>query len=291
MTGEVVRGVRPAVGRRGRDRLSRTIYTALCTVLAIGAIFPLVWLLDFSFAKSNELFSSKLLVWPTPPQWHNYYLALTDGKVPNYLLNSVLITVVCTGLIVVLSVMMSYAFIRMRWKLSRTCLNLVLLGIMIPIHATLLPNFLTFHALDITDTPLALIIPYVAFGLPQATFIMSGFISSVPEEVEESALMDGCGIFRIVFQIVFPLMKPAIVTVIITSYISIWNEFIMAATYLTSDTWRTLPFSVYNFAGMYRSNYAAQFAVMVLAALPSLIVYVLLNKHITKGIVTGAVKG
>ncbi len=276
---------------REKCSLSRIVFIILCVVVAIGAIFPLIWLMDFSLVKSNELFSGKLLVWPSQPEWNNYYLALTDGKVPPYLLNSILITTVCVGLIVVLSVMMSYAFIRMRWKMSKWVLNIVLLGIMVPIHATLLPNFLTFHSLGITDTPLALIIPYVAFGLPQATFLMTGFMASIPVEVEESALIDGCGIFRILFRIVFPLMRPAIVTVVVTSYISIWNEFIMAATYLSSDTFRTLPFSVYNFAGMYRSNYAAQFAVMVLAALPSLLVYLVLNKHITKGIVAGAVKG
>ncbi|MFA9380758.1 MAG: carbohydrate ABC transporter permease, partial [Acetanaerobacterium sp.] len=241
-------------------------------------------------AKSNELFSGKLLTWPAEFQWNNYYLALTDGKVPQYLLNSLLITTLCVSLIVVMSVMMSYAFVKMRWKMSKWVLNIVLLGIMVPIHATLLPNFLTFHSMGITDSPLALIIPYVAFGLPQATFLMTGFIPSIPEAIEESALIDGCGIFRILFKIVFPLMKPVIVTVVITSYISIWNEFIMAATFLTSDAYRTLPFSVYNFAGMYRSNYGAQFAVMVLAALPSMLVYLALNKHITKGIIAGAVK-
>lgn len=270
---------------------SRYIFIILCLLAAIGCIFPLIWLIDFSLVKSNELFSDKFLIWPRSPQWRNYYLALTDGKVPPYLLNSIFITILCVGLIVVLSIMMSYAFIRMKWKFNKLLLNLVLLGIMIPIHATLLPNFLTFRDLKMIDTPLALIIPYVAFGLPQATFIMTGFMASIPDAIEESALIDGCGIFRVLFQIVFPVMKPSIITVIITSYISIWNEFIMAATFLTSDRFRTLPFSVYNFAGMYRSNYAAQFAVMVLAALPSLIIYIMLNKHITKGIIAGAVKG
>ena len=103
--------------------------------------------------------------------------------------------------------------------------------------------------------------------------------------------MDGCSIFRLLFTIVLPILKPAIMTVIITAFLNVWNEFIMAATYLTSDRYRTLPFSVYNFSGMYSSNYSAQFAVMALSAFPSLIAYVILNKHITKGIAAGAVKG
>jgi len=276
---------------RRRKKLTRGIFIALASVVSIGSIFPLVWLIDFSFARSNEFYTDKLLIWPEKLQWINYYLALTDGKVPQYLFNSILVATISVVLIVVLSIMMSYAFTRMKWKLNKIFLNTVLLGIMIPIHATLLPNFLTFSSLNMTDSPFALILPYVAFGLPQATFIMTGFMYTVPESLEEAALIDGCGIFGILFKVIFPVLKPAIITVVITSYIAVWNEFIMAATFLTSDRFRTLPFSVYNFAGMYTSNYAAQFAVMVLAALPSLIIYIILNKHITKGIMAGAVKG
>lgn len=263
----------------------------LCSFIAIGSIFPLIWLTDFSLVHSNDLFGGNILIWPDPPYWKNYELALTAGKVPQYFLNSIIITIVSVGLIVILSVMMSYGFTRMKWKLSRIFLNIVLLGFMIPIHSTLLPNFMTFADMKMQDTPLALIIPYVAFGLPQATFILTGFMDTVPVAIEESAFMDGCGVFRLLFQIVFPILKPAVMTVVIMSFINIWNEFIMAATFLSSDRFRTLPFSVYNFTGQYTSNYAAQFAVMTLSALPSLIVYVILNKHITKGIMAGSVKG
>jgi raffinose/stachyose/melibiose transport system permease protein len=263
----------------------------LCTLIALGSIFPLVWLTDFSLVHSNELFGENILVWPNPPYWKNYELAMTAGKVPQYFVNSLIITGISVLFIVVLSVMMSYGFIRMKWKLSKTLLNIVLLGFMIPIHATLLPNFMTFADAKMLDTPWALIIPYVAFGLPQATFILTGFMGTVPEAIEESAFMEGCSVFRLLFQIIFPILKPAIMTVIIMSFINIWNEFIMAATFLSSDKFRTLPFSVYNFAGQYTSNYAAQFAVMALSALPSLIVYVVLNKHITKGVMAGSVKG
>ncbi|NLU51695.1 MAG: carbohydrate ABC transporter permease [Clostridiaceae bacterium] len=281
----------PSYNGKIKAKAFRYIQILLCTLLTIGCVFPLIWLVDFSLVKANELFGKNFLVWPKKPHWENYYLALTDGKVPQYLVNSVIVTFVSVGLIVLLSVMMSYGFTRMKWKMSKVFLNIVLLGFMIPIHATLLSNFITFSRLNIQDSPIALIIPYVAFNLPQATFIMTGFMDTIPNAIEESALMDGCGIIRLLFTIVFPVLKPAIMTVIITSFINVWNEFIMAATYLTSDRFRTLPFSIYNFAGMYSSNYSAQFAVMTLSALPSLVAYVILNKHITKGIAAGAVKG
>lgn len=259
--------------------------------ISISQIFPLIWMIDFSFAKSGQLFGSNILIWPDKPQFINYKLAWVDGKIPHYLLNSIIVNIACVTLTVVFSLMMGYAFTRMKWKLRKLFLTIVLLGMMIPIHATLLPNFASFNAVGIANSYLGLIIPYIGFSLPLATFLMTGFIESIPRSIEESVVMDGGGIFRIVFQIIFPLTKPAVITVVIMTFITTWNEFIMAATYLTSDMFRTLPFAVYNFAGQYASRYAVQFAVMTLVALPSLIVYIMLNEQITKGVTVGAIKG
>lgn len=269
----------------------RNVLVFFLCLFSIGQLFPLVWLIDFSLCKSGDLFGANILKWPNPPQFHNYVLAWRDGKIPQYFLNSFIVNVVSVGLVVILSLMMSYAFVRMEWKNSNKVLTYVLLGLMIPIHATLLPNFVIFKKVGILDSYLGLIVPYVAFSLPQAVFLMTGFIGSIPKAIEESAIMDGCGIFRILFDIIMPLSKPAIVTVTVTTFLNTWNEFIMAATYLTSDRFRTLPFAVYNFAGQYASNYAVQFAVMTVVALPSLIVYIILNEQVTKGVTLGAVKG
>lgn len=142
-----------------------------------------------------------------------------------------------------------------------------------------------------TDTIWSLLIPYVAFSLPQGLFLMTSFLESVPVEIEEAAVMDGCGIYRIIFKIILPMMKSSIATVSIMTFLNNWNEFMMASTYLSSPKWKTLPFSVLEFTGQYSSNYAVQFAVMALTAAPAVIVYIILNKHITKGVAMGAVKG
>ena len=120
---------------------------------------------------------------------------------------------------------------------------------------------------------------------------MTGFLESVPRAIEESAVIDGCGIFRIVFQIALPLLKPAVSTVAIMTFLNTWNEFIMASTYLSNDIYRTLPFAVYNFSGQYASNYSVQFAVMNMVAIPSLVFYIIFNEQITKGAAEGALKG
>lgn len=275
----------------GSARAKRTLLIAFMLVVALGEIFPLIWMFDFSLAKSGDLFGNHMLVMPDPPQWSNYVKAFEQGNILHYMLNSIIINTITVLATIVISLMVSYACIRMKWKLSGTVLRILMLGMMIPIHATLLPNFIIYDKLDLLDKLPGLLIPYVAFSLPQAIFIMSGFIETIPRELEEAAVIDGCGIYTIIFKIVLPVVKPALVTVAILTFLNTWNEFIMAMTYLSSDTWKTLPFAVTNFAGQYASDVAAQFAVMTLTALPSLIVFIILNKQITKGVMIGAVKG
>lgn len=273
-----------------RLKLPKIIIFTILTIASIAQLFPLVWLVDFSLAKSGDLFGSYILKWPSDPQFINYKTAWIDGKIPQYLFNSIFINVATIFFTILFGLMMSYALVRMRWKIRKGVMTLILLGLMIPIHATLLPNFITFKAVGLQDSYLSLIVPYVAFGLPLAVFILSGFLESIPRAIEEAAIIDGCGIFRIIFSIILPITRPAISTVVIMTFLNTWNEFIMAATYLSSDEYKTLPFAVYNFAGQYASNYAVQFAVMALVALPSLIIYILMNEQITKGAMAGAVK-
>ena len=272
-------------------KIGRIILIGFMLIVAGGQLFPLIWLFDFSLAKSGDLFASNLLIIPDPPQWENYVTAFIDGKVLKYLFNSIIVNVVTVVATVIISILTAYGCTRMKWKLNKTTMGILLLGMMIPIHATLLPNFILYSKINLTDSIFALLIPYIAFALPQGIFIMSSFLEGIPKALEEAAVMDGCGIYRIIFQIIFPLMKPAMITIAIMTFLNSWNEFTMAMTYLESDKYRTLPFSVLNFAGQYASNYAVQFAVMVLTALPALIVFILLNEQITKGVTIGAVKG
>ena len=260
-------------------------------LLAFIQLFPLIWLVDFSLCKSNQLFTSGILVWPEELQWGNYAKALVGSNVLHYLGNSIVINVLAVILVVLISVMAAFACGRMHWKLSGLVSMLLMMGLMIPIHATLLPNYMIFDRVGILDSLFALLIPYVAFSLPQGFFLTSSYMDSVPKELEEAAIMDGCGIYRTLVVIILPMMKSSLTTVAIMTYLNNWNEFVMAMTYLSSPTWKTLPFAILEFTGQYSSDYAVQFAVMTLSALPAIIIYVLLNKHITKGVAMGAVKG
>ena len=260
-------------------------------LLAVIQLFPLIWLVDFSLCKSNQLFTSGILVWPEELQWGNYAKALVGSNFLHYLGNSIIINALAVILVVLISVMAAFACSRMRWKLSGFVSMLLMMGLMIPIHATLLPNYMIFDRVGILDSLFALLIPYVAFSLPQGFFLTSSYMDSVPKELEEAAIMDGCGIYRSRIGIILPMMKSSLATVAIMTYLNNWNEFVMAMTYLSSPTWKTLPFAILEFTGQYSSDYAVQFAVMTLSALPAIVIYVLLNKHITKGVAMGAVKG
>ena len=266
-----------------KNTTGRKITIAVMMIVAFIQMFPLIWLLDFSLCKSNELFTNGILVWPESLQWNNYFLAFRDGNFLHYLRNSVLINTLAVIFVLIISIMAVFACDRMIWKLKGVVRVLMVMGMMIPIHATLLPNYVIYDRLRLTDSIWALLIPYVAFSLPQAFFLTSSFMHSIPRELEEAAL--------IVAIIIFPLMKSSIVTVSIMTYLNNWNEFMLATTYLSTPTWKTLPFCILEFTGQYSSNYAVQFAVMALSAAPALIIYILLNQHITKGAAMGAVKG
>ena len=276
---------------RKKSKIGKKILWLVLILVAVIQIFPLVWLVDFSLASSTEMFTSGLLIIPEKIQWGNYVKAFVDGHFLLYLKNSILINGLAVLLVLLVSIMAAFACRRMPWRLSGFVKTLLLMGMMIPIHATLLPNYKIYSRLGLTDTIWALLIPYVAFSLPQGLFLMTSFMESIPVELEEAAVMDGCGIYRILFQIITPMLKSSIATVSIMTFLNNWNEFMMASTYLSSPTWKTLPFSVLEFTGQYSSNYAVQFAVMALTAAPAVIVYILLNKHITKGVAMGAVKG
>jgi raffinose/stachyose/melibiose transport system permease protein len=266
------------------------LYITLITI-AVAQLFPLLWLFDYSLLKSGDLFGASFMKWPSPPQWANYAKAWTGGMIPTLFMNSVIVVVTACIVAVAFSFLIAYACTRMEWKLSPVVLGFVMLGMMIPIHATLLPNFQLFSRLGILDTYFALIIPYAAFSLPFNTLIFSGFLKTIPRALEESALIDGCSIWGTMFRIVAPVTKPAIITVIVMTFISNWNEVVMAYIYISSDQYRTLPYSVLKFVGYYTADYATQFACMALVALPVLVIYAFLSRYITDGATMGAIKG
>ena len=184
--------------------------SAFLMVWALIQIFPLYWLFTFSLKDNSEIFSGNIAGLPVKWLWSNYTKALVDAKVGLYLMNSVIVTGITIILTAAFSLMATYALTRMKWKYRNNTLTLFLLGMMIPIHAALLPVFLIMHQLKVLNSYWSLVLPYVAFGIPMAILIFSGFIQTIPRELEEAACIDGCNIYGIFYKIILPLLKPAI---------------------------------------------------------------------------------
>ncbi len=243
-----------------------------------------------SFKTNTELYANP---WGLPEHFSldNYVQAITEGHILQYFGNSVIIAVSAVLVAVVLSSMVSYAITRMQWKLSRLTLNVFLLGMMIPVYAMVVPLFSMFNRMGLLNTHLAVIIPHIAIAFPMAIFIMTGFMGSLPKEMEEAAVMDGCNIYQIFFKIIMPISKSSVVTVAVVTFINIWNDLLLPQIFLTDASKMTLPVGLTEFQGQYATNYVAEIAAVIITIIPSIIVYIWLHKHIMEGMVAGAVKG
>jgi ABC-type sugar transport system, permease component len=271
--------------------VGKTLLAIFLIVLVLAQVFPLIWIFSYSIKKSGDLFGPELLSFPANPQWDNYYRAFFDGKIPLYLANTLKIVIpsVCLGTI--LPFFLAYACTRMEWKLKKAVWMIVIIGMTIPIHTTLLPNFIWYRTFHLIDTHLGLIISYMAFTMSFNTIVFSGLLAGIPRSMEESAFIDGAGYHVILPNIIAPMAVTGFATVGVQTFLSHWNEFLMANTYLSTEAKRTLPFSIILFSGQYVSDYAVQFACMTLVALPPLVLYFIFNKWILAGVTAGAVKG
>jgi raffinose/stachyose/melibiose transport system permease protein len=280
-----------AIVRRKRPSVAKVIVVIFLSILVVTQVYPLLWLFIYSLKTNEEILSGKFFALPASLQWKNFSDAIKAGHYFQYLKNSLFVTSVTMASVLLLSSMASFAISRFRWKYGQLVMVLFLIGMMIPLQATLLPLMIIFKNMHILNTHLSIILPYVAFQTPIAVFILSGFMKSIPNEIEESAVMDGASVLRIFRSIVLPISVPPMMTVSILTFISIWNEYILAATFISSERLKTLPFGVNSFVSQYSVNYGAIGAFLVLGALPVILIYFLLADKITKGMVAGAVKG
>jgi len=278
-------------GRSAAFPIVKILVYLLLGILFVTQIYPLIWLFIYSFKSNEEILSGAFFAFPASPQWVNYTSAIESGNYFRYLLNSVIVTSITMVFVLLLSSLVSFAISRFRWKYGQLVMVIFLIGMMIPMQATLLPLMLIFKNIGILNTHLSIILPYIAFQTPIAVFILSGFMKTIPHEIEESAVIDGAGIFRIFRSIILPVSVPPMMTVMILTFINIWNEYILAANFISSEKLKTLPFGVNSFVSQYSVNYGAIGAFLVLGALPVIIIYFLLADKITKGMVAGAVKG
>jgi raffinose/stachyose/melibiose transport system permease protein len=251
---------------------------------------PFLFVVVTSLKTQQETFSEP--VWALPTQvFFGNYLAVLRGPYLTYFGNSVLVVGVSVLLIVLLSAMAAYVFARMHFRLNKLLFGLVIAGMIVPLHATLVPIYLLTRNLGLYDTQFALIGPYVALSLPISIFILTEFMRQIPRELEEAAQLDGCGPFKIFWRIFFPLSTPGLATVAIYNGIALWNEFIFAYMLTSTPAHRTLPLAVWDFQGQYSSNIPAMLAVVTMTSLPLIVAYAFGQERLIRGMMAGSLKG
>ncbi len=272
-------------------KLKTAIRTVILSVIVVIQLFPLYWLISFSLKNNAEIFDGNIIGLPEVARFSNYSAALANGEIFRYFLNSVFVTSVTVVVCCLLSAMAAYAISRMKWKLSKVTLMLFLTGLMIPLHAVLLPLFILLRDVNMLNSYWALILPYTAFSLPMAIFIFTGFFQSIAREMEEAACIDGCNIYRIFFSVILPMLKPAIATVCIFTFLSNWNELMFAVTFISDKAFKTLPVGIRAFVSRYRTDWGPIGASMVIAVLPTIVIYALLSKQVQESFRAGGIKG
>jgi raffinose/stachyose/melibiose transport system permease protein len=256
----------------------------------IITFFPLLWLVISSFKTDLELVSRPFNL-PKVWQVQNYVRAFQLSDLHLLFLHSIIVSAVATALNIFVASMASYALSRFRFGLNNVILSVILAGVLIPIIALMVPYFQLISKLGIYDSLLALILTYAAINLPISVFLIHGFMGTVPKELEEAGLIDGCSFWQRYARIVFPLSRLGVVTAGTFVFLYAWNEFIYALLLTSSVRARTLQLGIRFFKSQFRAEYTAMYAALVVTIIPSIAVYILFHEKIIQGLSSGAVKG
>lgn len=259
-------------------------------ILAFIYLAPLVWMLFVSLKDNSEIFTSPFAL-PQQIQWENYTFAWTAGYLGKATLNSAIVCVITLVLSMVFGSMAAFAIARMRWKLAKTMMTYFMIGMMVPVHCVLIPLFKTFSGVGLYNNLLGLIVPYTTFSLPITIFIMTGFFENMPRELFEAACIDGCSIYKCFTSIAVPLSKTGLFVTGLMSFVANWNELLLAMVFISDDMKKTLPVSLSKFVGPYNTNYVQMFAAIIIAIVPTIVVYCCFSNQIVDGLTAGAVKG
>lgn len=267
--------------------LVRTFLLALFICLMA---YPLLLMAMTAFKTTREIFFAPFAL---PQNWGlgNFAQVWRLANFRAYLGNSILVTTVSVTLIVFFAALAAYALARYRFRLNTFIYVLFLAGLMVPIRLGILPLFLLMKDLGLLDSRAALVLTYLASGMPMSVFILTSFFRTLPLELEYSARIDGCTEFQIFSRVMLPLVRPALATVIVINFVPLWNDFFFPLMFLRTDARKTLPLGMTVFFGQYETNWGVVFAGMVLASLPLLGLYLLMSRQFIKGLTAGAVKG
>jgi raffinose/stachyose/melibiose transport system permease protein len=258
------------------------------SIVAVAYFLPFLLVFVNALKPKFEILANPLAL-PKSITWDNFNQAMTKMNFFRSLTNSVIITVLSVGALILFSSMLAYYLARTKNKFTKTTFLILVASMIVPFQALMIPFMSIFAQFVSLNNRAALIFFYVGFGVALSTFLYHGFISKIPMDLDEAASMDGANDFTIFWKIIFPMLRPVTATVAIVNALWIWNDFLLPRLVLTPET-QTLPLSTYLFYGQYSTEYGQAMAGLLLAVLPIIVFYLILQKQFISGISTGAVK-
>lgn len=285
---------RPSSGSSPARRRRRVLlgFAVAAYLITFGLVLPILWIVLLSFQTSSNIVTNPLSF--DGLNLANYVNTFTNLPLVTMYANTLLLAVVSVALGTLVSFMSSFALTRMVFRRKRLQSGLrmfLLAGLAIPVYILLFPIYRIELLLNLAGTYAALIIPYVAVQIPFNTLLFTGFLADLPSEIEEAAIVDGAGLFRLCFGVVMPIMKPVIATVLVFNVIYVFNEFPFASVLIQNPAMTTVSLAVSQFQGQYNIDYGGMMAAATIVLIPQLVIYALFQKQVVAGMAAGAVKG
>jgi multiple sugar transport system permease protein/raffinose/stachyose/melibiose transport system permease protein len=275
---------------RTKTNLVNVITHVILIAVALSCIFPVYWMFSSSLKTQEEIFT-KMNLFPEKWVFSNYLTAWVKAEFGRYFLNSVIYTVTGVFGVVFISSLAAYGFARLEFWGKNIFFYLLISSLLIPIPGVFVPLYLLLKKMGLLDSRLGLVLCYISGGLAFGVFLLRSFFEELPKELEEAALIDGASKFGIYWRIALPLARPALATLVIFNSLSIWNEFLLALVVLQDKAKMPIQRGLMVFQGTHITDYPLLMAGLTIATIPVIIVYLVMQKHIIKGIAAGALKG
>ena len=293
MTSTQNQPIRPVASARSKKpvKISSILIYTLMIIVMVVYLFPLLWILLGSIKSDSEILNAPFS-WPSQMMIaENYSYAWSRAHMDTALINSLITTTSTLVASLAIGSLAAFAIARINFKINNLMMTYFLIGMMVPIHCLLMPLIRIVSSVNLGNTLLGLIIPYTTFALPLTIYIMVGFFKTIPHELFESCCVDGCGLFRTFWQIALPISKTGLFITGLMTFVNNWNELVLAMCFITKPELKTLPVALTAFVGPYETDYGHLFAAIVIAVLPTIIVYCMFSNQIVEGLTQGAVKG
>lgn len=273
-----------------RPWLDAVTYIALILASLIS-MFPVLWAITTALKTDGEVNSFPPTMFPSKLNLGNFSAVIFQSDFPKYLLNSVIVTVICILVATLIAAHAAYALTNFRIRYKKQMMFIILMTSMVPPVAMLVPLYMLSVKLGLYDTRFLLILIYTAWRVPVLAWILRGFFEKLPKELMEAGIIDGCSQAMVFYRIILPISKPGIVSAALLSAVYVWNDFLVSSTFTTKNELRMLSIGLYNYISQYGIQWGKLMAAVTISIVPIVILFVLLQRHFVEGMAAGAVKG